>query len=136
MIGIISATVPVLLTKAPITEVVSMTSRKARVSLPWARPIIRLPVSRASPVWKMAPPTTKRPAIMMTTEEEKPAKASVGLSTPETNNTARAESATTSLRMRPQMKRATVRPRTISVSVIFLGLYYRIPRLILTDCER
>ena len=39
-IGIISATVPVLLTKAPIIAVTSITSRKSRVSLPLARCII------------------------------------------------------------------------------------------------
>ena len=32
--GIMSATVPVLLTKAPVTEVTSIRSRKASVSLP------------------------------------------------------------------------------------------------------
>lgn len=71
-IGNIKATVPVLLTKAPIAVVVSMTSRKSRVSLSPARCIILPLIILASPVWNTAPPTTKSPTIIMTTELENP----------------------------------------------------------------
>ncbi len=78
------ATVPVLLTKAPINEVTSITSRKVMVSLPRESAMSLLPVSLASPVCMMAPPTTKSPIIMMTMGEEKPARASAGVRIPRT----------------------------------------------------
>ena len=79
-IGSIRATVPVLLTKAPMAEVTSMTSRNSLVSLlPASFRILEL-IILASPVWKMAPPTMNRPAIMITTELEKPESASAGVS--------------------------------------------------------
>ena len=118
IIGIIRATVPVLLTKAPIADVASMTSKNALVSLPFAMPIIRLPTARARPVWSMAPPTTKSPVIMMTTDEEKPEKASDGVSMPERMSTTRAVKATMSLLRRPQMNRAMVTASTMRVIVI------------------
>ena len=74
--GIISATVPVLLTKAPMAEVTMTTSRNIRVSLPAASFIIFWLTALARPVCKMAPPTTNRPTIMMMTVDEKPARAS------------------------------------------------------------
>ena len=79
-IGSMRATVPVLLTKAPMAEVPSITSRKRRVSLlPARRRSLEL-IIFASPVWKMAPPTMNSPAIMMTTELENPDRASDGVS--------------------------------------------------------
>lgn len=130
MMGIIRATVPVLLTKAPIVEVVSMTSRKAFVSLPFAMPIMRSPAARARPVCRIAPPTTKSPAIMMTTEEEKPDKASVGVRMPDRMSTTRADKATISLLTRPQMNRAMVSTSTMRVIVISakIRLSDRIPK--------
>ena len=118
MIGIISATVPVLLTNAPIADVASMTSKNALVSLPFAIPIIRLPAARARPVWSMAPPTTKSPVIMMTTDEEKPENASAGVSMPERMSTTSAVKATMSLLKRPQMNRAMVMASTMRVIVM------------------
>ena len=79
-IGSMRATVPVLLTNAPMAEVTSMTSRNSRVSLlPASFRILEL-IILASPVWNMAPPTMNRPAIMITTELEKPESASAGVS--------------------------------------------------------
>ena len=66
-IGSMRATVPVLLTKAPMNPVTSITSRKSLVSLlPASFRIFEL-IILASPVWKIAPPTTNRPIIIITT---------------------------------------------------------------------
>jgi predicted secreted protein len=118
MIGIMRATVPVLLTKAPIKEVTSITSRKVMVSLPRESAMSLLPVSLASPVCMIAPPTTKSPIIMMTMGEEKPASASAGVRIPRTRSAARAVSATMSALTLPQMNRATVITNMISVVVM------------------
>lgn len=118
MMGIIRATVPVLLTKAPINAVASMTTMNVKVSLPFAIFISLLPTVCASPVRRMAPPTTNRPTIMATIVDENPARASVGVRIPVQSKVANAEMATTSERMRPQTKKATVRIRTINVTVI------------------
>ncbi len=56
--GSISATVPVLLTNAPIPAVTSMVSTSRRSSLLPASFMILPPSILASPVRKMAPPTT------------------------------------------------------------------------------
>ena len=116
--GIIKATVPVLLTKAPMTAVTTTTSRKRRRSLPPASFMIFWLTALASPVWNIAPPTTKRPTIMMTTEEEKPAKASSGVRMPVSSRADKAQRATTSDRTRPMMNITTVRARIRSVAVI------------------
>ena len=113
-----SATVPVLLTKAPIKEVTSITSRKVMVSLPRESAISLLPVSLARPVCMMAPPTTKSPTIMMTMGEEKPARASAGVRIPKTRSAARAVSATISALTLPQINMATVMIKIISVIVM------------------
>ena len=67
IIGIISATVPVLLTNAPISAVTITTSRNIAVSLLPANCIILPLAALASPVCNMAPPTTNRPTIITTT---------------------------------------------------------------------
>ena len=118
MIGIMSATVPVLLTKAPMKEVTSITSRKVMVSLPRESAMSLLPVSLASPVCMMAPPTTKRPIIMMTMGDEKPAKASEGVSIPNTSSAAKAVRATMSALTLPQINMATVMIKMLSVIVM------------------
>ena len=118
MMGIMSATVPVLLTKAPMKEVTSITSRKVTVSLPRDSAMSLLPVSLASPVCMMAPPTTKSPIIMMTMGEEKPESASAGVRMPKTSNDAKAVSATMSALTLPQMNMATVRNRMMRVIVM------------------
>ena len=118
MIGIMRATVPVLLTKAPIKEVTSITSRKVMVSLPRESAISLLPVSLARPVCMMAPPTTKSPTIMTTMGEEKPARASAGVRIPKTRSAARAVSATMSALTLPQINMATVMIKIISVIVM------------------
>ena len=78
-IGSIRATVPVLLTKAPMAEVTAMMRINRRSSLFPASLRMRELSILASPVWKMAPPTTNRPTIIMTTELENPDKASSGV---------------------------------------------------------
>ncbi len=78
-IGSINATVPVLLTKPPIPAVTSITNKKRRVSLFPANFRIRELIIFAKPVWKIAPPTTNKPTIIITTELEKPDKASAGV---------------------------------------------------------
>jgi len=80
-IGSIRATVPVLLTKAPIAEVTSITNRNNRNSLFPASFKMRELIIFANPVWKIAPPTTNSPTIIITTELEKPDKASSGVRT-------------------------------------------------------
>ena len=119
MMGIIRATVPVLLTKAPINEVTSITKRKVTVSLPCESAMSLLPVNLARPVCMMAPPTTKSPIIMMTIGEEKPARASVGVRIPKTRSAARAVSATISALTLPHINMATVMIKMISVTVMF-----------------
>ena len=77
--GSIRATVPVLLTNAPMPAVANITSRNSFNSLfPASFNILAL-IIFASPVWKMPPPTTNSPTIMMTTELEKPASPSSGV---------------------------------------------------------
>ena len=78
-IGSIKATVPVLLTNAPMADVASITNKKSRNSLFPASFNILLLIILASPVWKIPPPTTKRPTIMITTELENPESASSGV---------------------------------------------------------
>ena len=112
------ATVPVLLTKAPITAVVNITSTKARVSLPPEKRAMLLPTDWASPVCRIAPPTIKSPIIIKTIGEEKPLRASCVVKTPEAVSTMSAAMATISLRTRPQMKNAMVTSSVIIVNII------------------
>ncbi len=113
--GSMRAAVPVLLTKAPKATVQRITSRKMVFSLvPAMRsrpPLIFL----ASPVWKMAPPTTNRPTIMITTELEKPERASSGVRTPKSNKRVRAQRATMSERNLPTAKQIAEPTRMASV---------------------
>ena len=113
--GNIRATVPVLLTKAPTTEVVIMSNTKSRVSLLPANPIMLVPIRLAKPVPKMPPPTTKRAAIIITMGLENPANASSGLSTPVSTRANAAHTATRSERMRPLTKSMAEMARIIRV---------------------
>ncbi|MNJ33291.1 hypothetical protein D3C77_279750 [compost metagenome] len=116
--GIMTATVPVLLTKAPITEVTSMTIISSRVSLvPAKRSRIRLAIL-ASPVWNMPPPTTNNPIIMMTTELEKPDKASAGVSIFNSIKIINEPIATRSERIFPETNNTDAAIRTIRVIII------------------
>ena len=74
--GSISATVPVLLTKPPISPVARTTTRNSRVGLPLPRRDNRAPIILARPVLKMAPPTTNSPTIIITIGFENPDRAS------------------------------------------------------------
>ena len=116
--GIISATVPVLLTKAPTKAVTSMTSKKSRVSLPLARCIIRWLAALASPVCKIAPPTINSPTIITTTGLENPANASAGVSMPQSSSTTNDPRATMSALSLPATNIATVMKRMMMVSVM------------------
>ena len=78
-IGSMRATVPVLLTNMPIADVTIITRRKSLSSLLPARVMTLLPIIFARPVWKMPPPTMKRPIIMMTVVFEKPERPSAGV---------------------------------------------------------
>ena len=126
MMGIMRATVPVLLTKAPINEVTIITSRNVSVSLPCDRAMSFCPVSLASPVCIMAPPTTKSPTIMMTMGEEKPARASAGVSIPEIIRAASAAIATMSALTLPQINMATV---VMSIRIVIVMPLYAVLNL-------
>ena len=66
----------------------------------------------------MAPPTTKSPIIIITIGDEKPAKASVGVSTPNNRSVVKAAKAITSALILPHIKKMTVTIKTIRVVVI------------------
>ena len=117
-IGIIIATVPVLLTNAPMREVTTITSMKSFVSLLPASFISLELIIFASPVWKMAPPTTKRPTIIIMTLFENPERASAGSSIPRTINATSEHNATISERTFPLMKKNTERRSMTTVSII------------------
>ena len=72
----------------------------------------------ANPVCRMAPPTTNKPTIMTTTVDEKPAKASSGVSIPSTISAVSAQRATMSERTLPMTNIITVRASMMSVAVI------------------
>ena len=118
-IGIIMATVPVLLTNAPMNDVTTITRMKRRVSLFPARRMSLELIIFASPVWKMAPPTTKSPTIMITDVLEKPEKASFGVGSriPMMTSSASAHSATISERILPDMKKTMVNIKVASVPI-------------------
>ena len=119
--GIMIATVPVLLTKAPISEVTAITNTKSRVSLFPARRMSFELIILASPVWNMAPPTTKSPTIIITEVLEKPEKASLELGSriPKMISSASAHNATMSERIFPEMKNTIVSSRMAKVSIAF-----------------
>ena len=126
-IGSIKATVPVLLTKAPINAVTSMTSKNSLSSLSPAKFIILPLIFLARPVWNIAPPTTNNPTIMITTGLEKPDKASAGDNMPNIINANRAHRATRSERTLPIAKNTAATRRTIIVVTImklFIDDYY------------
>ena len=120
-IGIIRATVPVLLTKAPITAVTTISNRNKPSSLSPAR-VISLPDAfLASPVCTIAPPTTNNPTIIITTELENPDRASCGVSIPVSSRATRAHSATRSERTLPMAKNTAERARIMRVIVIIIS---------------
>ena len=114
-IGSITATVPVLLTKAPIRAVTSITRTKSTFSfLPPIRRI-RLLIILARPVRKMPAPTTNSPTIIITTGLAKPESASAGVSMPNISKASRAQSATISDLTLPLMKKTH---ETISIASV------------------
>ena len=119
--GSIRATVPVLLTKAPMKEVANITSTKSFSSLLPASFSSLLLIILAKPVWKIAPPTTKSPIIITTTELEKPDKASSGDRIPKRTNRSREESATKSERIFPIIKKAEAITRIAKVMYIVIS---------------
>ena len=120
-IGSIRATVPVLLTKAPMKEVAKTTNTKSFSSLLPASFSSLLLIILASPVWKIAPPTTKRPIIITTTELEKPDRASSGDRMPKRTNRRREDSATRSERIFPIIKKAEAITRIAKVMYIVIS---------------
>ena len=116
-IGIITATVPVLLTNAPIAAVTSITRRKRTFSLLPPTFIILPLIILARPVLKMPAPTTKSPTIIMTTELENPERASSGVSTPVSRSTSIEPRATMSDRILPLTNNIHDRARTMRVTV-------------------
>ena len=66
----------------------------------------------------MAPPTTKRPTIMITDVLEKPAKASLGVRISRIISEERAHNATMSERILPEMKNTIVSNSMMSVGSI------------------
>ena len=118
--GSSSATVPVLLTNAPIVEVTAISRMKSRNSLFPANLSILLLIILASPVWKIAPPTTNSPIIIITIGFENPDKASSGVRIWNTSSRISAQSATRSERIFPFMKKIAARTRMIRVISIDL----------------
>ena len=119
-IGIITATVPVLLTKAPIEAVTNITKTNNLLSLlPARRSILEL-ISFASPVRKIPPPTINNPTIINTIELEKPDRASTGVIILVSTNANRAHIATKSDRTLPLIKNADDTKSIIRV--IFIGV--------------
>lgn len=116
--SIIIATVPVLLTKAPINEVANTTKMKALVSLPLANCEMLLPTVCANPVCSMAPPTTNSHTIIMTIDDENPLNASLVVRIPVAVSTMRADKATISPRTLPHINMAIVTIKTIIVMVM------------------
>ena len=117
-IGSIRATVPVLLTNIPIADVTIITRRKRRSSLFPARVITLLPIIFARPVWKIPPPTMKRPIIMITVVFEKPERASEGSRIWHRRRARRAHRATRSERTLPLTKRMADMSKIIRVAII------------------
>ncbi|MOA07464.1 hypothetical protein D3C78_1271590 [compost metagenome] len=117
-IGSITATVPVLLTNAPINEVASITVISSLVSFVPASFSMRLLAIRARPVWNIAPPTTNKPIIIITTELEKPASASPGVNMPSRTRAINEQIATRSDLILPFMNSAAAITRITSVRIM------------------
>ena len=124
--GIMRATVPVLLTNAPITDVTTITVINRRVSFVPAKRTILLPSFWARPVCNTAPPTTNNPTIIITTGFEKPANASSGVRIPKINNKTRPPNATRSERTLPMANNIADTTRIIIVIIICIILCKRI----------
>ncbi len=117
-IGSMSATVPVLLTNAPIKAVAPITNKNSLSGLSPPSVSNFAPMILARPVLKIAPPTTNRPIIMITIGLEKPDKASEVLSIPANASTSNAIRATMSERSFPHTKNIAVSKSVTSVSII------------------
>ena len=117
--GNIRATVPVLLTNAPMSAVPDMTSRKRRVSLFPPSFRSRAPIIFARPVLNMAPPTMNRPTIITTMGLAKPDNASCVVITPLTARTRSAHKATMSARIFPHTKKMAAIRRVARVIIMF-----------------
>lgn len=74
----------------------------------------------ASPVWKIAPPTTKRPIIITTILLEKPLSASCGVKIPATIRASKAHNATISERNLPEIKNIMLKARIANVIIIIV----------------
>ena len=81
---------------------------------------IRLLIILANPVWKIAPPTTNRPIIIITTLSEKPERASLGVKMPNKTNKTSEHIATKSERTFPLIKNTDEINRMASVGYIII----------------
>ena len=115
-IGSINATVPVLLTNAPMAAVTMITSNSSRFSLVPASFNKCELIIFASPVWKIAPPTTNSPIIIMTIEFENPDSASSGVRMWNKSRSTSAHNATMSERSLPIAK-DTAEMASIAIAV-------------------
>ena len=116
--GNIRATVPVLLTKAPmkaVTTIIKMNNFNSLFPANWS---ILLLIILARPVLKMAPPTTNKPTIMITIGFEKPDNASSGVKILQTMRSTSAQSATRSERIFPFTKNKAESAKMTRVVII------------------
>ena len=118
--GIITATVPVLLTKAPVNPVTSMMSINKSDCLPWANRRMRLLMIFAKPVLKIPAPTTNNPNIIMTTGLENPSSASLAEMMSHSTKAIKEHNAMMSVRIFPWIKSTIVKNRIIKV--VFIGV--------------
>ncbi len=124
--GIISATVPVLLTNAPMAAVAPMTRKYMRTGLSPARRIMRPPIICARPVRSTAPPTTNSPTIITTIGLLKPDRASGTVRMPASVSTMSAPRATMSERTRPSTNSTAAARSVRSVSSISQNRVFKI----------
>ena len=116
--GNIRATVPVLLTKAPmkaVTTIIKMNNFNSLFPANWS---ILLLIILARPVLKMAPPTTNKPTIMITIGFEKPDNASSGVKILQIMRSTSAQSATRSERIFPFTKNKAESAKMTRVVII------------------
>jgi len=127
-IGIINATVPVLLTKPLMTEVVNAINIKILNWLPPASNNNLLLIICAKPVSKIAPPTTNKPIIIMTILLENPVSASSGVRILNRSSESSESSATTSERNLLLTKKITVKRSMTRVMIAPVSIFYLIFR--------
>ena len=122
------ATAPVVLMKAESMATTTMMMISSLTSLVPAIRLKRLPTISATPVCTNPLPTTKSAATMSTTEFEKPASASAGVSRPVNISAMIVNSATISRRIHSLMNRAIAPARIPNTSNISDDMYQSLER--------